>query len=52
MDVLKREEAMKKHYLASALIAMAMTGAAQSQTSVKLGVLNDRSVVYSDLTGE
>jgi branched-chain amino acid transport system substrate-binding protein len=29
-----------------------MTGAAQAQTSVKLGVLNDRSGVYSDLTGE
>ena len=27
-------------------------GAAQAQTSVKLGVLNDRSGVYSDLTGE
>jgi branched-chain amino acid transport system substrate-binding protein len=52
MDVLKREETMKKHYLVSALIAMAMTGAAQAQTSVKLGVLNDRSGVYSDLTGE
>jgi branched-chain amino acid transport system substrate-binding protein len=31
---------------------MAMTGAAQAQTSVKLGILNDRSGVYSDLTGE
>jgi branched-chain amino acid transport system substrate-binding protein len=29
-----------------------MTGAVQAQTSVKLGVLNDRSGVYSDLTGE
>jgi branched-chain amino acid transport system substrate-binding protein len=31
---------------------MAMTGAVQAQTSVKLGVLNDRSGIYSDLTGE
>jgi branched-chain amino acid transport system substrate-binding protein len=41
-----------KKYIIGALIAIAMTGAAQAQTSVKLGVLNDRSGVYSDLTGE
>src|SRR5919112_6534985 len=43
---------MKSSYVLSALVAMAMTGAVQAQTSVKLGVLNDRSGVYSDLTGE
>jgi branched-chain amino acid transport system substrate-binding protein len=43
---------MKTRYALSALIAVAMTGAVQAQTSVKLGVLNDRSGVYSDLTGE
>jgi branched-chain amino acid transport system substrate-binding protein len=43
---------MKTRYVLSALAAMAMAGAAQAQTSVKLGVLNDRSGVYSDLTGE
>ncbi|MDP8921046.1 MAG: ABC transporter substrate-binding protein [Pseudomonadota bacterium] len=43
---------MKTKYVLSALIAVTMTGAAQAQTSVKLGVLNDRSGVYSDLTGE
>ncbi|MBM1173605.1 ABC transporter substrate-binding protein [Microvirga arabica] len=43
---------MKTRYVLSALAALAMTGAAQAQTSVKLGVLNDRSGVYSDLTGE
>ena len=43
---------MKKKYIIGALIAIAMAGAAQAQTSVKLGVLNDRSGVYSDLTGE
>jgi len=43
---------MKKKYIIGALIAVAMAGAAQAQTSVKLGVLNDRSGVYSDLTGE
>ncbi len=43
---------MKTRYVLSALAIMAMTGAVQAQTSVKLGVLNDRSGVYSDLTGE
>jgi branched-chain amino acid transport system substrate-binding protein len=43
---------MKTRYVLSTLAAMVMTGAAQAQTSVKLGVLNDRSGVYSDLTGE
>jgi branched-chain amino acid transport system substrate-binding protein len=43
---------MKSSYVLSALAAVAMTGAVQAQTSVKLGVLNDRSGVYSDLTGE
>jgi branched-chain amino acid transport system substrate-binding protein len=52
MDILKREETMKTRYVLSALAAMAMTGAVQAQTSVKLGVLNDRSGIYSDLTGE
>jgi branched-chain amino acid transport system substrate-binding protein len=52
MDILNREETMKTRYVLSALAALAMTGAAQAQISVKLGVLNDRSGVYSDLTGE
>jgi branched-chain amino acid transport system substrate-binding protein len=43
---------MKTLYVLSALALVAMTGAVQAQTSVKLGVLNDRSGVYSDLTGE
>jgi branched-chain amino acid transport system substrate-binding protein len=43
---------MKTRYVLSALVALAVAGAAQAQTSVKLGVLNDRSGVYSDLTGE
>src|ERR671917_630087 len=43
---------MKTTYIIGALIAVAMTGAVQAQTSVKLGVLNDRSGVYSDLSGE
>ncbi len=43
---------MKTSYVLSALVAVAMTGGVQAQTSVKLGVLNDRSGVYSDLTGE
>jgi branched-chain amino acid transport system substrate-binding protein len=52
MDALKWEGTMKSSYVLSVLVAVAMTGAVQAQTSVKLGVLNDRSGVYSDLTGE
>jgi branched-chain amino acid transport system substrate-binding protein len=52
MGFLEREGRMKTTYVLSALIALTMTGAVQAQTSVKLGVLNDRSGVYSDLTGE
>jgi branched-chain amino acid transport system substrate-binding protein len=52
MNAQNREETMKTRYVLSALAIMAMAGAAQAQTSVKLGVLNDRSGVYSDLTGE
>lgn len=37
--------------LATALAAL-MAGAAQAQTSVKIGVMNDRSGLYADLTGE
>jgi branched-chain amino acid transport system substrate-binding protein len=37
--------------LATALAGLA-AGAAQAQVSVKIGVLNDRSGLYSDLTGE
>ena len=43
---------MKFRFVLSALMMTAMTGASQAQISVKLGVLNDRSGVYSDLTGE
>src|ERR671939_615023 len=37
--------------LATALVGLA-AGAAQAQTSVKLGVLNDRSGLYADISGE
>src|SRR5215217_4537205 len=37
--------------LATALVGLA-AGAAQAQVNVKIGVLNDRSGLYSDLTGE
>src|SRR5215204_461145 len=37
--------------LATALVGLA-AGAAQAQVSVKIGVLNDRSGIYADLTGE
>jgi branched-chain amino acid transport system substrate-binding protein len=42
---------LKPLLLASALAAVT-AGAAQAQTSVKIGVLNDRSGVYADITGE
>ena len=42
---------LKTLLLATALGALT-AGAALAQTSVKLGVLNDRSGVYSDITGE
>ncbi len=37
--------------LGTALAALA-AGAAQAQTSVKVGVMNDRSGLYADLSGE
>jgi branched-chain amino acid transport system substrate-binding protein len=43
---------MKKTLVLSAALSLAMMAAAHAQVSVKLGVLNDRSGIYSDLTGE
>ncbi|WP_134498105.1 ABC transporter substrate-binding protein [Microvirga pakistanensis] len=43
---------MKARLVRSAVLAFFLTGAAQAQVSVKLGVLNDQSGVYSDLTGQ
>jgi branched-chain amino acid transport system substrate-binding protein len=43
---------MKKTLVLSAALSLAMAAAAHAQVSVKLGVLNDRSGIYSDLTGE
>jgi branched-chain amino acid transport system substrate-binding protein len=43
---------MKKNIIVSAAFTLALASAAQAQVSVKLGVLNDRSGLYSDLTGE
>jgi branched-chain amino acid transport system substrate-binding protein len=37
---------------ALAISAAAWTGAAEAQTAVKIGVLNDRSGLYADLAGE
>ncbi len=41
-----------KTFLTTTAFAALMAGAAQAQVSVKLGVLNDRSGLYADLTGE
>jgi branched-chain amino acid transport system substrate-binding protein len=38
--------------LAAVLAVSAWAGAAQAQTAVKIGVLNDRSGLYADLAGE
>jgi len=43
---------MKARLVLSALLALFLAGAAHAQVSVKLGVLNDQSGVYSDLTGQ
>src|SRR6476619_5068713 len=43
---------MKRTLVISAALSLAMMAAAHAQVSVKLGVLNDRSGIYSDLTGE
>ncbi|WDR06311.1 ABC transporter substrate-binding protein [Devosia rhodophyticola] len=44
---------MKLRTLALAsLAALLMAGSAMAQTSVKIGVLNDRSGIYADLSGE
>jgi branched-chain amino acid transport system substrate-binding protein len=45
---------MKLHVLALGVIAAGLlsTGEIQAQTSVKVGVMNDRSGVYADITGE
>jgi branched-chain amino acid transport system substrate-binding protein len=43
---------MKAKLVLSAMMTLFLAGAAQAQISVKLGVLNDQSGVYSDLTGQ
>jgi len=41
-----------KKLLLATVFAVALGGTAQAQVSVKIGVLNDRSGLYSDLSGE
>ena len=41
-----------KAFLFGTALAVLMAGAAQAQLSVKVGVMNDRSGVYADLSGE
>jgi branched-chain amino acid transport system substrate-binding protein len=43
---------MKATHVLGATIALFLAGTAQAQIPVKLGVLNDQSGVYSDLTGQ
>ena len=43
---------MRLHWLIATAVAALSAGAAEAQVSVKLGVLNDRSGVYADITGE
>ena len=42
----------KKLLLLTTFATIVAAGAAQAQTSVKLGVLNDRSGLYADISGE
>ncbi|HKH96961.1 MAG TPA: ABC transporter substrate-binding protein, partial [Beijerinckiaceae bacterium] len=42
----------KKLLLLTTFASIVAAGAAQAQTSVKLGVLNDRSGLYADISGE
>jgi branched-chain amino acid transport system substrate-binding protein len=48
----QREDPMRHLAICGALIAALVGGAAAAETSAKIGVLNDRSGPYSDLTGE
>jgi branched-chain amino acid transport system substrate-binding protein len=41
-----------KHLLLAAALVSCATASAQAETAVKFGVLNDRSGVYADLSGE
>jgi branched-chain amino acid transport system substrate-binding protein len=41
-----------KRVLLATVFAATLSGAAEAQVSVKIGVLNDRSGLYSDLSGE
>src|SRR5215213_9319867 len=43
---------MRAKFVLSAMMTLFLAGAAQAQISVKLGVLNDRSGVYSDPAGQ
>lgn len=41
-----------RHLAVTAVAAVLMTGTALADTSIKIGVLNDRSGIYADLAGE
>src|SRR5689334_17660489 len=43
---------MVRRLLCATALAALMTGAAAAETSIKIGVLNDRSGVYADIAGE
>ena len=43
---------MLSKILLTGAFAALLAGAAQAQVSVKIGVLNDRSGIYSDISGE
>jgi branched-chain amino acid transport system substrate-binding protein len=42
----------KTGFILASLAGLLMTGTAYAQTKVKIGVLNDRSGIYADITGE
>ncbi|WP_407521531.1 ABC transporter substrate-binding protein [Methylobacterium oryzisoli] len=43
---------MRKPFLLAVVLALATAGSVQGQTPVRIGVLNDRSGVYADISGE
>ena len=41
-----------RRWLAATILLIAAAGAARAEIALKVGVLNDRSGIYSDLGGE
>jgi len=42
----------KTGFIVASLAGLLMAGTAYAQTAIKIGVMNDRSGIYADITGE